>query len=222
MFDRYLSTKGPYRFQPFKGERTFERFLKKRKYDVFLLSSWHFQSLRERGYYNLVPIFVGTDKGVPTYTKVLTTRKTIRNIQQLRGKRIASAGNRRYTKKTLKSMITQQRFKVLTVPKDIDALMSVLFGMAHGALTSRNSLNTLATINQRKYRLLYQHAESQKIMLPLIVVHRPIKSTSTKRLLYAIKKMSRSSRGQEVLGMLGWNGWKRVTKKDWRQLRRKF
>ena len=218
LFNRYLSSKGKYKFQPFKNKRTFERFLKKRKHGVFLLSSWHYQSLLEQGYSNLIPILVGTNKGKSTYTKILTTRKYIKNIKQLRRKRIASAGDRNYTKNTLESMATGLKVKILPVPKDIDALMSVLFGMAQGALTSHQSLKTLATINKRKYRLLRQHAKSKEIMLPLIVVHKPISKKTTKRLLYAVQKMSASFKGRAVLGKLGWNGWKRITKTEKRRL----
>jgi hypothetical protein len=103
------------------------------------------------------------------------------------------------------------------VPKDIDALMSVLFGMAQGALTARHSLTTLKRVNRRKYRMLRQHAVSQTFMLPVIVVHGSISKGSTRRLIVAIQSMPYSSKGKEVLGSLGWNGWKKLSKAD-RQL----
>jgi hypothetical protein len=110
-FDRYLSAKGAFRFQPFKSQNTFEFFMKRRKNAVFLLSSWHYQSLVEQGRFNLKPILVGTVDGASTYTKVLTTKKNVRSLKQLQGKRIASAGNRDYTEKTLKSMAAQKRLR---------------------------------------------------------------------------------------------------------------
>ncbi|HDN25534.1 MAG TPA: hypothetical protein ENG03_00255 [Thioploca sp.] len=224
LFDSYLSSNGWYQFQPFNNKSTFERFLEKRQNDVFLLSSWHYQNLVEQGYSNLQPILVGTIDGESTYTKVLSTKKNVRNIKRLQGKRIASAGDQDYTERMLESMAFQQRlrlnkpFKVLTVPKDIDALMSVLFGMAQGALTARHSLDTLAALNPRKYRLLRQHTESQAIMLPVVVVHQPISTFSTEKLLDAIEDMPHYSNGQAILGMLGLNGWKKLTRADMRQL----
>lgn len=220
LFDTYLSAQGTYQFQPFNNQNTFESFLKKSKNDVFLLSSWHYQNLIEQGYSNLKPLLVGTIDGQSTYTKVLSTKKNIRDIKGLQGKRIASAGNLNYTKNTLEGMVAEQQltirkpFRVLTVPKDIDALMSVLFGMAHGALTARNSLTTLATLNPRKYRLLRQQAESQAIMLPLVVIYSPIAKFSTQTLLNSIEDMPHSSTGKAVLGMLGWDGWKRLNQAD--------
>jgi hypothetical protein len=225
VFDSYLATKGTYQFQPFNDKKTFESFLNRQKKDIFLLSSWHYQELKAQGYSHFKPILVGTINGMFTYTQVLSTKKQIRDIGALQGKRIASASNRDYTQKMLKSMVIQQQpsihnsFKVLTVPKDIDALMSVLFGMAQGALTARNSLDTLAKINPRKYRLLHQQAESSAIMLPLVIADPQFLSrTNQQKLLNAVEKMQYSKQGQEILGMLGLNGWKKLTRADLRWL----
>jgi len=217
-FDSYLSSaKSAYQFQPFDNQETFEQFLKTHKNDVFFMPSWYYQDLVKQGDINLQPILVGTLNGEFTYTKVLSTKKNIKNIGELQGKRIASAANQDYTKKMLENMAEQQKlklnkaFKMLTVPKDIDALMSVLFGMAQGALTARTSLTTLATLNPRKYRLLHQQAESQAIMLPLVVVYKPIKKSTTKQLLNVIENMPNSPIGREILGMLGLDGWKKIS-----------
>jgi len=212
LFDTHLANNGSYQFQPFDEENIFEDFVKKNKNDVFLLSSWHYQNLLSKGYTNLKPILVGTINGDTTYTKVLSTKKTIGHIKKLKGKRIASAASKDYTNNMLETMVIQQpiHFKVLTVPKDIDALMSVLFGMAQGALTTQNSLNALANINPKKYRLVHQIAESQPIMLPVVVAYTSAQF-SNDELINAIENLPISATGKEILGMLGWNGWKKIT-----------
>ncbi len=219
LFDTHLSRNGSYLFQPFDAENIFEDFVKKNKNDVFLLSSWHYQNLLEKGYSNLKPILVGTINGDTTYTKVLSTKKNIGNIKKLKGKRIASSADKIYTKNMLGSMAIQQRisFKVLTVPKDIDALMSVLFGMAQGALTTHNSLRTLASINPKKYQLIHQIAESQPIMLPVVVAYGSARFSNDK-LVKIIENLPSSATGKEILGMLGWNGWKKITRIEMQQL----
>ncbi|MCP4699399.1 MAG: phosphate/phosphite/phosphonate ABC transporter substrate-binding protein [Gammaproteobacteria bacterium] len=221
LFDSYLSDNGAYRFQPFDKKGYFENFLKKQKNDVFLLSSWHYQELLAQNHVGLKLVLIGTINGNITYTKVLSTKKNIGDISGLDGKRIASAGNKGYTKNILESIAMQQqvhtRHNILSVPKDIDALMSVLFGMSQGALTARNSLNALANINQKKYRLLHQLAESQAIMLPLVLAYEPI-NASTQKLLDAIKNMPDSATGKGILGMLGWDGWKEAAQAEIRFL----
>lgn len=212
-FDNYLSTQGTYQFQPFNDKVTFEQFLQTEKKGLFFLSSWHYLNLLEQGYSELQPVLVGTIDDEFTYTKILSTKKNIRDINTLDGKRIASSGNEEYTEQMLNNMIKQESFKILTVPKDIDALMSVLFGMAQGALTARNSLETLAKLNPKKFKLLQQHVESQAIILPLIVAYQ-----AEQKFVQIIENMVTSNEGQAVLGMLGINGWKRLNKKEFQQL----
>ncbi|MDM8567342.1 PhnD/SsuA/transferrin family substrate-binding protein [Candidatus Halobeggiatoa sp. HSG11] len=209
LFDAYLTNYDSYQFQPFDNKNTFEGFLQED--NVFLLSSWHYLNLRKQEQTNLQPVLVGTINGNMTYTKVLSTKKNIININKLHKKRIASAGDKSYTNDMLQNMTqhSKVKFKVLTVPKDIDALMSIIFGMAQGALTSRHSLDTLLTLNPKKYQLLHQHAESEAITLPIVVAHKPVKP-SIKKLLTAIENLSTSNNGKEILGMLGWNGWQKV------------
>lgn len=222
LFDSYLTTNGVYQFQPFDDKTIFENFVKTNKEDVFLLSSWHYQNLVERGYAHLQPILVGTIDGNFTYTQVLSTKKNVKDINQLQGKRIASAASEEYTKNILENMAQQElkvgvSFEVLTVPKDIDALMSVLFGMAQGALTASNSLTTLATLNPKKAQLLRQQAKSEAVMLPLVVAYSPLSKSSTS-LLDVIKNMPDSPAGKEILGRLGLNGWRKLTSADLQQL----
>ena len=218
LFDAYLSKDNHYKFQPFDNKNTFESFLQQG--NVFLLSSWHYLNLRQQGYTNLQPVLVGTINGDMTYTKVLSTKKNIKNLNKLHKKRIASAGDKNYTNNVLQNMAQNSKikFKILTVPKDIDALMSVLFGMAQGALTARHSLDTLLTLNPRKYKLLRQHAESTAIILPIVIVNKPIIKPSIKKLLVAIENLPNSNSGKEILGMLGWDGWQKIDSLEMSQL----
>jgi hypothetical protein len=222
LFDTYLQTQGDHIFQPFDKKEHFEKFLDQNKTDIFLLSSWHYQNLVTQGYSNLKPLLVGTIDGGFTYTQVLSTKENINNISELSGKRIASAMHQEYSLTLLKSMNNPNNidvaFEILTVPKDIDALMSVLFGIAQGALTARNSLTTLASINPKKAQLLHPQLESQAMMLPMVVAYLPITQPTTQKLLAAIENMSDFPAGKEILGMLGLNGWKKLTETDRQQL----
>jgi hypothetical protein len=215
LFDSYLSKHGTYSFQPFKNKKTFEKFLRTNQNGLFLLSSWHYQNLVEQGYANLKPLLVSTMKNQSTYTKVLSTKKTVKTLTKFQNRRfrIAAASHKNYTQSLLENMIAQQlniHVKVIVVPKDIDALMSITFGVADGALTTRNSLKTLAKLNPRKSRILYQHTESPNILLPVIVAYKPI-SKSTQQFLNALERLSHSNLGKMILGTLGWDNLKKVT-----------
>lgn len=222
LFDNHIN-KGEYRFQPFDKKELFEDFLKRDKDAVFLMSSWHYQDLLLQGYVDLEAVLVGTLNGSSTYTKVVSTKKNIADIQRLEGKNIASAGNKSYTQLMLENIAQQGQasiqFKVLTVPKDIDALMSVLFGMSQGALTARNSLDALASVNPKKFSLLHQVAESSPIMLPVVAVYKSASEKETQQLIEIIENLPNSVEGKEILGMLGWDGWKKITKNEMQLLR---
>ena len=61
-------------------------------------------------------------------------------------------------------------FQVLTVPKDIDALMSVGFGMAKLAFASENAFDELKGVNPRlcsKMKVLAEGEETLRLILAL-------------------------------------------------------
>ncbi len=73
---------------------------------------------------------------------------------------IASAGSEEYTRKHLKSMVGEKyaeaidTCQILAVPKDIDALISIGFGLVQAALTTEYSLSKLSAINPGLYKKL--------------------------------------------------------------------
>jgi ABC-type amino acid transport substrate-binding protein len=158
---------------------------------------------------------VGVLKGKATYKKILTAKNNIINIDSLKGKVVASSGSEDYTKKILMQMHGEENkdivgsMKILTVPKDIDALMAVGYGMADSALTTERSLTKLAAINPKQYGFLMSLSKSEEILLPIIAA--PAQSDEKIRLLIAIiEEMGTALDGKRKLKMLGVDGWKKV------------
>jgi len=156
-------------------------------------------------------------KSKATYEKILTTKNNIINIDSLKGKVVASSGNEDYTKKILMQMHGEGKrnivdtMKILTVPKDIDALMAVGYGMADSALTTESSLTKLAAINPKQYGFLRSLSKSEQILLPIIAT--PEQSDEKIRFLLAIiEGMASGLDGKKKLKMLGIDGWKKVEK----------
>ena len=138
------------------------------------MSSWHYRQLKREFPIDMEAKLVGVSKGKATYEKILTTKNNIINIDLLKGKIVASSGNEDYTKNILMQMHGEGKrnivdsMKILTVPKDIDALMAVGYGMADSALTTENSLAKLAAINPKQYGFLRSLSKSEEILLPII------------------------------------------------------
>ncbi|MGR3218374.1 MAG: hypothetical protein ACUZ8H_00970, partial [Candidatus Anammoxibacter sp.] len=150
VMDLYLKKSGNCRFQPFIDKEIFEKQFKGNQDALAVLSSWHYNCLKKET--NIKPILVGVIDGKSTQKKVLSSKKSINNIKMLEGARIASAGSEEYTGNLLKQMFGKENeklvdsFQLLVVPKDIDALISVGFGLADAALTTENSLDMLSSI----------------------------------------------------------------------------
>lgn len=215
-FDTFLSNFGDYRFQPFNNKDIFEQHLKQNK-GIYLLSSWHYQYLRTQ--VNMQPLMVGVSKGVSTQKKVLSVKNNLTKIEQLNGKTIASSGSEQYTKNLLTTMLGDNgktllsTVKLVLVPKDIDALMAVGFGMADAALTSEKSLDNLRKLNPKQFKQLSVLKKSEKNYLALAVSPVPL-SQNADELLDILEKMGINPDGEVRLRMLGLDGWRRLSPQE--------
>ncbi len=216
-FDQYLSNYGSFHFQPFSDRESFEKFVVGRSDGVFLVSSWHYRQLKKVFPIGMEAKLVGVSNGKATYKKILTAKNNIINIDLLEGKIVASSGNENYTRKILMQMHGAGKrnivdtMRILTVPKDIDALMAVGYGMADSALTTENSLVKLAAINPKQYGFLRSLSKSEQILLPVIAT---LEQSDEKIsfLLAIIEEMASGLDGKKKLKMLGVDGWKKVEK----------
>ena len=222
-FDTYLSGLGAYQFQPFCDRKTFELFIADREDGIFLLSSWHYSSLKDT--LPMEPVLVGVSKGRSMQKRVLSAKKEIPNVDLLEGGTVASAGSEDYTKSILMRMFGsgQREFveslQILTVPKDIDALMAVGFDMAEAALTTESSLAKLAGLNPVQYGMLRPLATSDEILLPVVAApKRP--DGNIRAFLKIIEEMGSKPEGGRKLMMLGLDGWKRLGTVEKRMLER--
>ncbi len=216
-FDQYLSNYGSFHFQPFSDRESFEKFVVGRSDGVFLMSSWHYRQLKREFPINMEARLVGVSNGKATYEKILTVKNNIINIDLLEGKIVASSGSENYTRKILMQMHGEGKknivdtMRILTVPKDIDALMAVGYGMADSALTTENCLTKLAAINPKQYGFLRSLSKSEQILLPVIATLEQ-SDEKIRFLLAIIEEMASGLDGKKKLKMLGVDGWKKVEK----------
>ncbi|WP_054772976.1 hypothetical protein [Methylogaea oryzae] len=173
-FDTYLSQFGEgYRFQPFDEKDIFESVIGSDENSIFLISSWHYRLLKHK--YPLHPMLVGVSGGVASQKKILSASQKITDLEHLRGKNIAVAGSKAYSKNVLEQIFAGkppdllESLRLILVPKDIDALMAVGYGMAAAALTTEKSLDDLRAINRKQYDLLEPLGASRASLLTLVV-----------------------------------------------------
>jgi len=214
-FDRYLAGFGAYEFQPFEDRETFEKHVKDKVKCLLLLSSWHYRNISED--YRLKLALAGMRDGKKYHQRILVARSTISNIESLKSARIASASSVQHTRSVLMGMFKKkgaaERARILTVPKDIDALMSVGFGMSKAALTTRSAFEELRTVNATLYNKMKILAEGQESLLLLLAVPEGFMERSTET-VNVIKNMPMNPDGKKKIRMLGLDGWQEPDSSD--------
>lgn len=210
-FEKYLSSQGAYQFQPFDDRNKFEGAVTQKTGNIYLLSSWHLEALRKKNIAIQIAL-IGSSKGKTKQSKVLSTKKEITDAAMLLGGTIASSGTEKYTRSILQQILGSQhkalvkKIKILTVPKDIDALMAVGFGMATAAISAESSLDKLAKINPNQFQQLHALGKSKKsYLLVAATLEKPQQEEI--RLLEILKKMPENPEGEKNLKLLGLDGW---------------
>lgn len=213
-FDRYLSEFGAYQFQPFSERETFEQHIKGKNNCLLVLSSWHYSNIYQE--YKLTPLLVGS-RNKKTSQKSLLVISGSGDMAAIQGGRIASASSETYSKSLLGQMLHDNallsQLKILTVPKDIDALMSLGFGMAKAALTTDYSLNTLKTLNPALSKKLSILAESEETLL-LIVARGEESIEDVQTLANILQEMPATPNGKKNMRMLGLDEWHPLNPSD--------
>ena len=202
-FDRYLSKLGPYEFQPFSERETFEQYVKDKKKCILLLSSWHYSKINKE--YALTATLAGTRDGQKYQKRVLLAKD-----ESIKTGRVASASSIEHTRSYLRAMLKGEaiidEIQVLTVPKDIDALMSVGFGMSKLALTSGKALDELKKVNPTLHQKMKILAEGEESLSLIVAVPEGFRKDAAK-IVAIFQNMAADPDGREKLMMLGLDGW---------------
>ena len=214
-FDRYLAQFGAYEFQPFSEKHTFEQQIQAKTNCLILLSSWHYDNIHE--VFHLMPLLVGSRKGATRQKYLLIAADAGVDVNALHNEQIASSGSIQYTRTLLKDMLEEpelaESFRVLTVPKDIDALMSLGFGMAKAAISTDYSFEILGKMNPVLHKKLSILAESRESRLLILAVSEECKGKA-RRLSEIFQEMANDREGRKKLRMLGLDGWQAFDAND--------
>ena len=203
-FDSYLAKFGDYEFQPFSDRKTFEEHVRDKKQSLLLLSSWHYTLIHKE--YSLKPVLVGVKNDQKYQKRILVTSDSSADIASIKTGQIASASSVQHTISTLREIFkgddAVEDLRILTVPKDIDALMSVGFGMAKSALTTESSLENLEMLNPPLYKKMRVLGESEESLLLVVAVPENF-AESAEGIVNILHDMSTNPDGEKRIKMLG-------------------
>ncbi len=215
-FDRYLEKLGPYELQPFSARDVFEKQIKGKKNCLLLLSSWHYRHIHKE--YGLIPALSGLRNGQKYQKKLLVADENAPDIKTGKPGLIASASSLEYTSTTVHQMLQEKfpphDFKILTVPKDVDALMSVGFGMAKLAFASENAIEELKGVNPRLCGKMKVLATGEETLRMILAVPRTFMGESRNKSIDVLRNMPVDSEGKSKIRMLGLDGWEDLNASD--------
>lgn len=212
-FDNYFASRGGFSFQPYDVGDNFEKTLNSKTRGVYLLSGGLYGQYRTKG--DLDPHLVGVSKGSIVQRKVLCIKGN-GGLEDLKGLTVASPGSPQYIRGFLKEVFGADKssildsIRILSVPKDIDALMAVNFGMANASLTSESSLQKLALINPQQSSALKTLGQSSESFLLVASLPAGHEAGTTAEMFEVLERMSLDAEGIKDLKMIGLDGWKRI------------
>lgn len=192
-FDKYLKHFGDYYFQAFNNKEVFEDFLKDENI-VVILSSWHYKQIAKK--YNLQAKLVALKKESITDTKVLVGKKGSSYVGTL-----TTPFPHEYATTHINRLTVDNSIGILNVPKEIDALMSVGFGMSQFALVSKESFELLKKANSFLATQMEIFSESTPTLRMLVAFKK--KKRNNKKLIEIFTTMDSKDEGKKVLNMLG-------------------
>ena len=204
--NEYIRDYGSYQFQPFSDKETFEKQLRVDN-SILIISSWHYQKLAKK--YNLEALLVAQKKGTITDSKILVGKKN----SQMQGF-VTSAYDIAYSDELLLQFTKKQNKKmpVLIVPKEIDALMSISFGMSSFALVSKDSLNFLKKINPsltKDFQVFYESEPKYRILLANNILNQ-----NKQEVITMFTNISKTLKGKKFLEMIDIEKFTKISKKD--------
>jgi len=217
-FDLYLEALGDYQFQPVDDKATFEALIKNEANAIFMMSNWHYLQVKNTQTNSLFNLALrGIKGGSDSFHKILVGKDPQFDLNAMS---LATSGNREYSLAILNNIALTSSVKklsknlfsnlnLLTVPKDIDALMAVGFDLADAALTTKSSLVKLSTIYKNQRQALHILGESQALKR-LAVAFKQSTSPKVRALLSEIIQMENNKQGRRGLNMLGLDSWQLV------------
>jgi hypothetical protein len=141
------------------------------KPDAAIVASYYYTSMQS--VYNWKSLLSGYNKGAKTFNKVLVTPLSVTDPLLLKNKSVAAvslgASSTAYIDSQLPSGLSGKDIRIVTVSKDIDAIMALGFEQVQGAIVIKASFDKLNQINPDVAKKLHILQELNPVEYPKVV-----------------------------------------------------
>ncbi|MCU0822532.1 MAG: hypothetical protein MUC95_08680 [Spirochaetes bacterium] len=157
----------------FGNPKDFDEAVERLKPDFAVVSSYYFDAMI--GQYKWQDLLSGFNAGSQGFRKILVTPDTINSPEKLKNQGIATISLGPSTIKFADERflspigLSATNVRLVTVSKDIDAIMALGFGQVKGAIVTRESFSTLQRINPEAVKSLTRLRELPLILYPKVV-----------------------------------------------------
>jgi ABC-type amino acid transport substrate-binding protein len=200
-------------FHPFARLEDLERESARRNPAFLLVPAWAIENacLAER----LDTVGRPSRNGLPHDRRALLARKTISSAAGLAGSAIATtvhrSGAAAGSGALARLRADQPNVRVIPVPKDVDALLAVGLGQVDAAFVSIAEFERLANVNPQLTANLHEIGYSENAPFPALYATPGADGQIVERLSAALVLAARDPLGRELIGLLGYDQWDRVS-----------
>ncbi|MBF0120157.1 MAG: hypothetical protein HQK79_15085 [Desulfobacterales bacterium] len=183
----------------FANSEDFNIAVKHFKPDFAIVASYYFTSMVNT--YNWKSILAGHKKGEKEYNKILIALNSIKEPLHLKAKSLATvffgATSIPYIESQLPSGVSFGDIRIVSVSKDIDAIMALGFEQVQAAIVTKANFNKLKQINPDVVKNLYILQELKATEYPKLVMFPEAKNIN--KFINIFKKMEYTGDIESIL-----------------------
>lgn len=198
-------------FQPFIRFDVMEQQIEVKKPSFIIISSWYYHTLAQK--HLLHPLLIPQKNGQKSYRKVLVTLESIQDLKELNGKTLATTPLGENTPGLLatnffrNTSVDVASMKIITVPKDLDALLAVSYRRVNSAMVVPDNINALKAINPVVEKIKIVYTSPEILFPPLVALINYASPEEIKKIQLIFSTMPESLEGQQALDLLNYDGW---------------
>ncbi|MDM8550215.1 PhnD/SsuA/transferrin family substrate-binding protein [Desulfobacterales bacterium HSG2] len=169
--------------------------------DFAVIASYYYASMKSRFSWNAV--LSGHYRGKKEFRKVLVTFKSVSDPVQLKGKSLAAVSLSTSIDSQLSAGLTTQMFRLVSVSKDIDAIMALGFKQVQAAIVTDGSFKKMKVINPDVAENLHILQKLPPTPYPMVAV---FPNAAADPFVSALKDMRYKGPTKQVLRFFGITG----------------